>query len=216
MNNDDKDLQSYIKCAEQARIIIDNPLVFKNWNNITDVDLLTGILYNLRLEKEEQSLITDTYIDYNDEIVSIEECDDMELMDITVSGDNLFYINDIVTKNSHGVAMTADLMFGLISTPELEQLGHLRIKQLKNRFNSVHAPSSFLVGIARAKMSLFDVDLPQTRTVVGNKDLQENLAIQQPVANNTIVSGNNAIPVNKPLAAPNFANKPALKTNLKF
>ncbi len=132
------------------------------------------------------------------------------------SGQNAtdFELNEV--SESHGVAMTADLMFGLISTPELEQLGHLRIKQLKNRFNSVHAPSSFLVGIARAKMSLFDVDLPQTRTVVGNKDLQENLAIQQPVANNTIVSGNNAIPVNKPLAAPNFANKPALKTNLKF
>ncbi len=166
-----------------------------------------------------------------EKIISIIECGEEDTIDIELDGNKLFYANDILTHNcgqnatdfelnevgeSHGISVTSDLMFGLISTPELEQLGHLRIKQLKNRFGNIHAPSSFLVGITRAKMSFFDVDLPQTRTVVGNKDLQENLAIQQPVANNTIVSGNNAIPVNKPLAAPNFANKPALKTNLKF
>ena len=166
--NEDKELLSYIQCSNQAQIIIDNPNIFKNWNNITDVELLTGILYNLKEEREEHSAVTDTYIDYNDEIVSIEECDEMELMDITVSGDNLFYINDIVTKNSHGISMTADLMFGLISTPELEQLGHLRVKQLKNRFGNLFAPNSFLIGAHRAKMTLFDVDLPLTLSTTAN------------------------------------------------
>ena len=198
--NNDKELQSYIMCAEQARIIVENPSVFSNWNNITDVELLTGILYNLKLEKEEHSLVTDTYIDYNDEIVSIEECDEMELMDITVSGDNLFYINDIVTKNSHGISMTADLMFGFISTPELEQLGHLRVKQLKNRFGNLFAPNSFLIGAHRAKMTLFDVDMPMAGS-------------SAPTANIY------APPIKK--AGPDapetmFSNKPAVKNKLKF
>ena len=64
--------------------------------------------------------------------------------------------------------MTADLMFGLISTPELEQLGHLRVKQLKNRFGNLFAPNSFLIGAHRAKMTLFDVDLPLTLTTPAN------------------------------------------------
>lgn len=216
MEKFEKDISSYLQCYKQAEIIISNPEVFKNWNNITDVELLADILYNLKQEKEERSTLTDSLIDYNDEIVEIIEMDDTEVMDITVSADNLFYANDILTKNSHGISVTSDLMFGLISTPELEQLGHLRIKQLKNRFNSIHAPSSFLVGIARAKMTLFDVDMPQVKTIVGNKDEQENQVQTTPVQTNTVSSGNTTITTNKPLAKPNLSNKPVLSTKLKF
>lgn len=196
----DKDLLSYIQCSNQAQIIIDNPNIFKNWNNITDVELLTGILYNLKEEKEEHSVVTDTYIDYNDEIVSIEECNEMELMDITVSGDNLFYINDIVTKNSHGISMTADLMFGFISTPELEQLGHLRVKQLKNRFGNLFAPNSFLIGAHRAKMTLFDVDMPMAGSSAPTANIYAPpIKKADPDAPETLFSG-----------------KPAVKNKLKF
>lgn len=77
-----------------------------------------------------------------------------------------FELNEV--SESHGISMTADLMFGLISTPELEQLGHLRVKQLKNRFGNLFAPNSFLIGAHRAKMTLFDVDLPLTLTTPAN------------------------------------------------
>ena len=156
----EKEFLSYLDCLDKAETIINNPELFKTWNNIDDVEVLANILFNLKKEKEEQSVITDTYLDYDDEIISIEELDEIELMDITVSGDNLFYANDILTKNSHGISMTCDMMFALISTPELEQLGHVRIKQLKNRFGDLFKPNSFLVGLERAKMNFYDVDLP--------------------------------------------------------
>lgn len=210
MKKFEKDISSYLQCYKQAEIIVNNPEVFKNWNNITDVELLAEILYNLKQEKEERSQLTDSLIDYNDEIVEIIELEEQDVMDITVSADNLFYANDILTKNSHGIAVTSDLMFGLISTPELEQLGHLRIKQLKNRFNSIYMPASFLVGIARAKMTLFDVDMPQTKILVGSKTEQEEIDNSQ-----SISQQNNNIN-NKPLATPSLNNKPTLKTNLKF
>lgn len=210
MKKFEKDISAYLQCYKQAEIIVNNPEVFKNWNNITDVELLAEILYNLKLEKEERSQLTDSLIDYNDEIVEIIELEEQEVMDITVSADNLFYANDILTKNSHGIAVTSDLMFGLISTPELEQLGHLRIKQLKNRFNSIYMPASFLVGIARAKMTLFDVDMPQTKILVGSKTEQEEIDNRQ----STSQQNNNIN--NKPLATPSLNNKPTLKTNLKF
>lgn len=210
MKKFEKDISSYLQCYKQAEIIVNNPEVFKNWNNITDVELLAEILYNLKQEKEERSQLTDSLIDYNDEIVEIIELEEQDVMDITVSADNLFYANDILTKNSHGIAVTSDLMFGLISTPELEQLGHLRIKQLKNRFNSIYMPASFLVGIARAKMTLFDVDMPQTKILVGSKTEQEE------IDNSKSISQQNNNINNKPLATPSLNNKPTLKTNLKF
>lgn len=62
---------------------------------------------------------------------------------------------------SAGVSMTADLVFGFISTPELESMQQMRCKQLKNRFGDLASPNSFMVGVNRAKMTLFDLDLMQ-------------------------------------------------------
>ena len=58
---------------------------------------------------------------------------------------------------SFGVAATADLAIALINTEELETLGQLMIKQLKNRYNDVTKNKKFLVGIDRSKMRLFDI-----------------------------------------------------------
>jgi hypothetical protein len=60
--------------------------------------------------------------------------------------------------DSFGIPMTADLMLALISTDELESLQQMRIKQLKNRYNSATDPRSFLVGIDRSKMKFYNVD----------------------------------------------------------
>ena len=62
------------------------------------------------------------------------------------------------TSESFGLPATADLMFALISTEELEQLGQIMVKQLKNRYNDLSVFKRFIVGIDRAKMRLYDCE----------------------------------------------------------
>ena len=62
------------------------------------------------------------------------------------------------TSESFGLPATADLMFALISTEELEQLGQIMVKQLKNRYNDLSVNKRFIVGIDRAKMRLYDCE----------------------------------------------------------
>ena len=62
------------------------------------------------------------------------------------------------TSESFGLPATADFMFALISSEELEQLGQLMVKQLKNRWGSVDNYKRFTVGIDRSKMKLFDAE----------------------------------------------------------
>ena len=62
------------------------------------------------------------------------------------------------TSESFGLPATADLMFALISTEELEGLGQIMVKQLKNRYNDPTINKRFVVGIDRAKMRLYDCE----------------------------------------------------------
>ena len=62
------------------------------------------------------------------------------------------------TSESFGLPATADLMFALISTEELEQQGQFMVKQLKNRYNDPTLHKRFVIGVDRSKMRLFDVD----------------------------------------------------------
>ena len=69
------------------------------------------------------------------------------------------------TSESFGLPATADLMFALISTEELEQQGQFMVKQLKNRYNDPTLHKRFVIGVDRSKMRLFDVeDNQQTLT----------------------------------------------------
>ena len=61
------------------------------------------------------------------------------------------------TSESFGLPATADFMFALISTEELEQQGRILVKQLKNRYNDPTTSRKFILGIDRAKMRLYDV-----------------------------------------------------------
>jgi len=63
------------------------------------------------------------------------------------------------TSESFGLPATADLMFALISTEELENLNQICVKQLKNRYNDPTMNRRFIIGIDRNKMKLFDVEL---------------------------------------------------------
>ena len=62
------------------------------------------------------------------------------------------------TSESFGLPATADLMFALISTEELEGLNQILVKQLKNRYNDPTVRKRFVVGIDRAKMRLYDCE----------------------------------------------------------
>ena len=62
------------------------------------------------------------------------------------------------TSESFGLPATADLMLALISTEELEQLGQIMVKQLKNRYNDLNVHKRFVVGIDRSKMRLYDCE----------------------------------------------------------
>ena len=62
------------------------------------------------------------------------------------------------TSESFGLPATADLMFALISSEELEELGQIMVKQLKNRYNDPSYYKRFTVGVDRAKMRLYDIE----------------------------------------------------------
>jgi len=62
------------------------------------------------------------------------------------------------TSESFGLPATADLMFALISTEELDDLGQILVKQLKNRYNDLTKYKRFVIGIDRSRMKLYDVE----------------------------------------------------------
>ena len=72
------------------------------------------------------------------------------------------------TSESFGLPATADLMFALISTEELEDLNQICVKQLKNRYNDPTMNKRFILGVDRAKMRLYDVEQ------VAQKDLVDS------------------------------------------
>jgi len=63
------------------------------------------------------------------------------------------------TSESFGLPATVDLMLALISTEELEELGQIMVKQLKNRYNDPSYYKRFVIGVDRSKMKLFDVEV---------------------------------------------------------
>ena len=77
------------------------------------------------------------------------------------------------TSESFGLPATADLMFALISTEELEKDGQIMVKQLKNRYNDPTMHKRFVVGIDRAKMRLFDVEETE-QTLVDDTPVFDN------------------------------------------
>ena len=84
------------------------------------------------------------------------------------------------TSESFGLPATADLMFALISTEELEDLNQIMIKQLKNRYNDPTMNKRFILGIDRAKMRLYDVEQVAQKDVVDSGQ-------DEPVFDNTSV-----------------------------
>ena len=72
------------------------------------------------------------------------------------------------TSESFGLPATADLMFALISTEELESINQILVKQLKNRYNDPTIHKRFVVGIDRAKMRLYDCEQKAQDDIIDN------------------------------------------------
>jgi len=77
------------------------------------------------------------------------------------------------TSESFGLPATADLMFALISTEELEGLNQLMVKQLKNRYNDPTIFKRFVIGIDRAKMRLYDCEQKAQEDILDNGKEEE-------------------------------------------
>ena len=70
------------------------------------------------------------------------------------------------TSESFGLPATADLMFALISTEELEELGQIMVKQLKNRYHDPTLNKRFVIGVDRAKMKLYDCEQQEQNDII--------------------------------------------------
>ena len=82
------------------------------------------------------------------------------------------------TSESFGLPATADLMFALVSTEELEELNQVMIKQLKNRYNDLIINKKFVLGIDRAKMRLYDTE-DSAQDLIIEKD--DGVGLDKPV-----------------------------------
>jgi replicative DNA helicase len=113
---------------------------FKSGSNINSYTLVKSIAEELR----------GLAVEFNVPIVSATQT--------TRSGFGSSDVELTDTSESFGLPATADLMFALISTEDLEGLGQIMVKQLKNRYNDPTLYKRFVVGIDRAKMRLYDVE----------------------------------------------------------
>ena len=77
------------------------------------------------------------------------------------------------TSESFGLPATADLMFALISSEDLENLGQIMVKQLKNRYNDPTMNKRFVIGIDRAKMRLYDCEQSAQYDILDNGQEEE-------------------------------------------
>ena len=81
------------------------------------------------------------------------------------------------TSESFGLPATADFMFAIINSDELEQLGQLMVKQLKNRYNDPTLFKRFVIGVDRAKMRLYDVEQTAQDDIVDDRPVMDNTEV---------------------------------------
>jgi replicative DNA helicase len=128
---------------------------FKSGSNINSYTLVKSIAEELR----------GLAVEFNVPIVSATQT--------TRSGYGNSDVELTDTSESFGLPATADLMFALISTEELEGLGQIMVKQLKNRYNDPTIFKRFVVGIDRAKMRLYDCEQSAQKDILDSGQEEE-------------------------------------------
>jgi hypothetical protein len=128
---------------------------FKSGSNINSYTLVKSIAEELR----------GLAVEFNVPIVSATQT--------TRSGFGSSDVELTDTSESFGLPATADLMFALISTEELEGLGQIMVKQLKNRYNDPTIFKRFVIGIDRAKMRLYDCEQSAQKDILDSGQEEE-------------------------------------------
>ena len=133
----------------------------------------------LELERLKKEHAEDYLIDFNDEIVEIEEIGEQEVIDITVDKDSLFYADGVLTKNSYATVFICDIVIGIITTEDFDLQNKICFKQLKNRYRDCKLNNKFFLGVNKAKMKLYDINDP-------NIESKQTLLIEQDEFSNLI------------------------------
>jgi hypothetical protein len=154
-----------------------------------DLFQCADVLYNAGKEKEFKDALSDKTIHYNDEIISIEELGPQECVDIEVTGDNLFYCNGLLTKNSFALPMTLDFMAILTVNEALEALNQVQVKQVKSRFGSKSKKTKFVIGLDLNHMRFYDVE-ESAQTLSGSKTEADDLEVDEKAERITISKKN--------------------------
>lgn len=132
-------------------------------------------------------------IDFNDEIISIEEVEPTEMLDISLDGNNVFYGNDILIHNcainkidgvdnsavsdSYGTNATADLMVFILQNEVMKEKSEVLVKFTKNRYTGI--TDSFMLNIDYQKMRFSDVIDETDFKTFEQKQNAENFAKQE-------------------------------------
>ena len=102
---------------------------------------------------------------------------DVPIMSATQTNRTGFVSTDIGledTSESFGLPATADFMFAVMSTEELQELDQIMIKQLKNRYNDPTYNRRFVLGIDRAKMRLYDCEQSAQDELIDTGPVMDN------------------------------------------
>lgn len=142
----------------------------------TPTDRYVDMMKLVLQEQEDKNRITDSLITYDDEIIEIEYLGDMETVDISVTGDQLFYCNDILTKNSIGVAAVSDVILSIFQSEEDQELGLIKLGMIKNRFGPRGMVQAMRIDYQTLNLSQSDED----EEVMG----QEEMSLLEKLANN--------------------------------
>jgi replicative DNA helicase len=129
---------------------------FKGGNNVNSYTLVKSIAEELR----------GLAVEFNVPIVSATQT--------TRSGFGSSDVELTDTSESFGLPATADLMFALISTEELEGLGQILVKQLKNRYAETDKYRRFVLGIDRSKMRLYDCEQSAQNDIINSGNDNES------------------------------------------
>ena len=156
-------------------------------NTSTEEELFIA-LYETEKYNERKYLESDLLLNYTDEIIEIEELDEGLMYDISVAGDQLFYANGILTKNSAGLPATCDFLLAAIETEELVQMGQQLMKQIKSRYGDKNINNKFNLVVKKGNQRWVEIDsdhieAASTQATASSEETKKNIASRNKARN---------------------------------
>lgn len=145
-------------------------IVFIDYLNICSSSRVKGLGTNVNsysLVKSIAEELRGLAVEFNVPIFSATQTNRAGYSDTDVGLEN--------TSESFGLPMTADFMFALMTSEDLQKLGQMLVKQLKNRYSDPSYYAKFVIGVNRSKMTLFDVEQDAQDDLIGTGDTDESV-----------------------------------------